>query len=127
MTEVVHPRDAQPVTLGACPSWCTLSGHFAGGAIVDASDGYHHRGPEIEVPSSYRPYREVGETVVPAILKSWTHPLGAGPGQAVIELNLGTADTLTDACAEITPAEARAIAAALLELAETADRVVAAG
>jgi len=30
-------------------------------------------------------------TIVRAVLKSWTHPLGAEPGQVLIELNLGTA------------------------------------
>ncbi|MFI5065686.1 MAG: hypothetical protein ACHP9Z_17150 [Streptosporangiales bacterium] len=55
-------------------------------------------------------------------LTSWTHPLDAQPGPALIELQLGTAGQNTDLCAEITPSEARAIARALLELAATAER-----
>jgi hypothetical protein len=122
MTEVVHPRDGDAVTLGPCPPWCSLSRHFADGEAVDTDDGYHHYGPEIEVPTSYREYRDAPETVVRTILKSWTHPLHASPGPALIEINLGTAGELTDACAEITPGQARAVAAALLELADTAER-----
>ena len=56
------------------------------------------------------------------VLKSWTHPLGADPGPALIELNLGTAAERTDLCVEATPAEARAIARALVDLADTAER-----
>jgi hypothetical protein len=61
-------------------------------------------------------------TIVRAVLMSWTHPLGADPGPALIELNLGTAAERTDMCAEITPAEARAVARALLDLAAIAER-----
>ena len=55
-------------------------------------------------------------------LTSWTHPLGGSPGPAVIEANLGTAAHRTDMAAELTPAEARAAAWALLERADTAER-----
>ena len=57
-----------------------------------------------------------------AVLKSWTHPLDADPEPALIELNFGTAMERTDMCAEITPAEAEAVARALLDLAATARR-----
>ena len=56
------------------------------------------------------------------MLKSWAHPLGASPGPTLIELNLGTPADRTDSCAEVTPAEARAIARALLDLADTAEQ-----
>ncbi len=46
-------------------------------------------------------------TIIRAVLKSWTHPVDADPGPALIELNLGTAAERTDMCAEITPIEAR--------------------
>jgi hypothetical protein len=59
---------------------------------------------------------------VRAVLKSWTHPLAADPGPTLVELNLGTAKSRTDASVEATPAEARAIARALLALADTAER-----
>lgn len=61
-------------------------------------------------------------TIVRAVLKSWTHPLDADPGPALIELNLGTTAKRTDMCAEITPAQARAVARALLDLAAIAER-----
>jgi hypothetical protein len=121
MTEVVHPRDADTIALRPCPPWCTLRRHFADGEVIDADDGYHHCGPEIAVPTSYRAHRDAPETVVRAILKSWTHPLSAEPDPALIEINLGTAGERTDACAEITPGQARTVAAALLELADTAE------
>ena len=38
------------------------------------------------------------------VLKSWTLPLDAEPGPALIELNLGTAGERTDLYAEITRA-----------------------
>ena len=123
MTEVVHPRNGDAIALGSCPPWCALSRHFTDDAVIDADDGYHHCGPEIAIPTSDRMYRDAPETVIWAILKSWTHPLDADPGPAVVEINLGTAGERTDACAELTPAQARAVAAALLKLADTAERV----
>ncbi len=123
MEEVVYPRDGDPVMLRPCPPWCTEGRHFADDGVIYSDDGYHHYGAEIAVPTSYRMFGLDGpETVVKAFLTSWTHPLDAEPGPARIELQLGTAETNTDMCAEITPAQARAIAQALLELAVTAER-----
>lgn len=123
MEEVVHPRDGDPVALRPCPPWCTEGQHFDEDHVVYSDDGYHHHGPEIAVPTSYRMLGLDGpETVVKAFLISWTHPLDAEPGPARIELQLATTEANTDACAEITPAQARAIAQALLELAATAER-----
>lgn len=76
MTEAVHVRGAGPVSLGPCPAWCTLSQHFPDGELAHADDGYHHRGPQIEVPTSYREFVDDDETVVRVTLGSWTHPLG---------------------------------------------------
>jgi hypothetical protein len=122
MPEVVYPRNGDAVTLRPCPPWCIEDQHFADVEAIDADDGYHHCGPEIEMPTSYRINLDAPETVVRVVLKSWTHPLDAEPGPALIEINLGTAGERTDLCAEITPSQARAVAAALLELADTADR-----
>ena len=121
--EVVHPRDGNAVTLRPCPPWCTEERHFADGEVIYADHGYHHYGPEIQVPTSDRfgGLTDGPETVVRVVLKSWTHPLDADPGPALIELNLGTAGERTDLCAEITPGEARAVAQALLDLAAAAD------
>ena len=71
------------------------------------------------MPTSYKFLGMTGgpETIVRAVLKSWTHPLHAEPGPADIELDLGTAAERTDMFAEITSGEARAIARALLDLA----------
>ncbi len=124
MTEVVHPLDGDAVALRPCPPWCTESRHFADGEAVYADHGYHHYGTEIEVPTSdtFPGMADGPQSIVRAVLKSWTHPLGASPGPALIELNLGTTGERTDMCAEITPAEARAVAQALLALAATAER-----
>ena len=109
--------------LRPCPSWCTESQHFADDAVIHADDGYHHVGTEIEVPTSYMfmGMTDGPQTIVRAVLKSWTHPMDADPGPTFIELNLGTAAERTDLCVEATPAEARAIARALLDLADIAE------
>jgi uncharacterized protein DUF6907 len=122
--EVVHPRDGDAVTLRPCLPWCTEARHFADGQAIDADDGYHHYGTEIEVPTAYKflDLSDDPETIIRVVLKSWTHPLSADPGPALIELNLGTATQRTDMCAEITPAEARAVGRALLDLAAIAER-----
>ena len=127
MAEVVHTHDGDAVVLRPCPPWCTQGRHFADDDLADASDGYHHYAPEIEVPTSDRflGMADGAQAVVRVILKSWTHPLDADPGPARIELNLGTAEERTDNCAEITLAEARAVAQALLNLAATAERAEA--
>jgi len=124
MTEVVHPLDGDEVALRPCPSWCTESRHFAGGEAIYADHGYHHYGTEIEVTTSdtFLGMTDGPQTIVRAVLKSWTHQLDGDPGPALIELNLGTAVERTDMRAEITPAEARAVAQALLALAATAER-----
>ena len=124
MPEVVYPRDGYAVTLRPCPPWCAEERHFTDEDVIYADDGYHHYGPEAEVRTSY-PFLGMTDragTIVRVVLKSWTHPLDADPGPALVELNLGTAGERTDMCAEITPAEARAVARALLDLAATADR-----
>jgi hypothetical protein len=54
-------------------------------------------------------------------MKSWTCPLDAVPGPALTELRLGTAEHDTDRYAELTPGQARTVAAALIELADIAE------
>jgi hypothetical protein len=124
MTEVVHPLDGDAVALRRCPTWCTESRHFADGEAIYTDHGYHHYGTEIEVPTSdkFLGAADGSQTIVRAVLKSWTHPLDADPGAALIELHVGTAGERTDMCAEITPAEARAVAQALLVLAARAEQ-----
>jgi hypothetical protein len=73
--------------------------------VIHADDGYHHVGTEVEVPTSYKfmGTTDGPQTVVRAVLKSWTRPLDADPGPPLIELNLGTAAERTDSCVEATP------------------------
>jgi hypothetical protein len=108
--EVVHPCDGHAVTLRPCLSWCVDERHFLDTDVIHADDGYYHYGPEIEVPTSFRfaGFTDGPETVVRVVLKSWTHALDAEPGPVRIEINLGTAEERTDACAEVTSGEARA-------------------
>ena len=124
MPEVVRPLDGAPVTLRPCPHWCTETRHFADDEVIYADHGYHHYGSEIEVPTSdtFGGMSDGPATIIRVVLKSWTHPMDADPGPTRIELNLGTATERTDLCAEISPAEARAVARALLDLADTAER-----
>lgn len=120
--EVVQLRDGATVALRPCPPWCIESRHFVID-IIDSDDGYHHYGPEIAVPTSDRFMLDGPNIVVNACLASWTCPAGAEPGPAHIKLGLGTAEeTATGASADLTPSEARAVAHALLDLADVAER-----
>lgn len=74
------------------------------------------------MPTSYRMVDHGPEVVVRTILKSWTCPLDAELGPALIELQLGTAAQNTDLYADLTPGQAWAVAAALIELADAAER-----
>ena len=124
MTEVVCPDGGQPVALRPCPPWCILERHFGPGEAAHADDGYFHYGPETEI-ATWRPFPDQAreeQAVVRVYLSSWTCPLDAGPGPAVVEANIGTPAQRTDMAAELTPAEARAVARALLESADAAQR-----
>jgi hypothetical protein len=121
MDEVVHPRGGDPVTLRPCPPWCTLYIHFNTDSPIDTDAGYHHRGPELAVPTNDRASLHDPYTIVKVTLKSWTHPLDAEPGPTQIELQLAEGETNTDRYAELTSGQARAIATALLTAANIAE------
>ena len=89
--------------------------------MIDADDGFHHYGPEISVPTSDRVLASGPETAVKLMLVSWTNPLGAEPGPGRVQLQLTTAEDVTGTYVELAPDEAQALAAALLELAATAE------
>jgi hypothetical protein len=122
VTEIIYPRDGDAVRLRPCPPWCTQSRHFADDDTVYAEDGFHHYGPEIAVPTSYRMLPDHPESVVKVILKAWTNRLDAEPGPGRIELQLATTEYNTDAYVELIPDQARAVSSALLKLADTAAR-----
>lgn len=116
MTEIIYPRGGEPVTLRECPAWCTLSHHFAGVEVVDIDDGFHHEGPEVAIPTSDQMSTDDPYSVVKVTLRAWTHPLDADPGPGHVTLALESADMGVD----LMPEEARAVAAALIQLADTA-------
>ena len=62
------------------------------------------------------------ESVVKVILKAWTNRLDAQPGPGRVELQLATTEYNTDSYVELTPDQARAVASALLKIAEIAAR-----
>lgn len=117
MKEVVRLRDGHAVQLRPCPAWCTLSEHFDPDTVIDADDGFHHYGSEITVPTSDRLFVDGPESVVKVSLKAWTKPPDAAPEPGRVDLQLENADS----CVDLTPGEARAVAAALLEMADTAE------
>jgi hypothetical protein len=125
VTETIHPRNGNAVSLRPCPSWCTLGQHFTEDHPVDTDDGFHHYGPEIAVPTSDRMLVDSPELVVKVILKAWTHPLDAEPGPGLIELQLAEGERNTDMYAELTPGQARSVSAALLKIADTAEHITA--
>ena len=126
MTETIHLRNGNTASLRPCPSWCILGQHFPEDHPVNTDDGFHHYGPESAVPTSDRMLLDSPELVVKVILKAWTHPLDAEPGPGLIELQLAEGDHNTDMCVELTPGQARAVSAALLESADIAEHITAA-
>jgi hypothetical protein len=120
VTELIHPRDGDPVRLRPCPPWCIQTRHFTDDDVIYAEDGFHHDGPEIAVPTSFRMLTDGPESVVKVILKAWASRLDAVPGPGFVELQLATTEYNTDAYVELTPAQARTVASALLQLADTA-------
>jgi len=123
MTEIVHPRNGDTVVLRPCPAWCSLNEHFVGDTAIDADDGFHRYGPETRVPTSDRLFTDGPESVVKMSLKAWTKPLDAEPGPDRVDLQLENAGSSVD----LTPGETRAVAAALLEMAETLEHTGTAG
>jgi len=122
VTELIHPRDRAPVRLRPCPPWCTQTRHFTDDDVIYAEDGFHHYGPEIAVPTSFRMLSDNPESVVKVSLKAWANRLDADPGPGFVELQLATIEYNTDSYVELTPGQARAVAEALLQLADTAAR-----
>jgi hypothetical protein len=120
LAELIHPRDGDPVKLRPCPPCCIQARHFTDDDVIWAEDGFHHYGPEIAVPTSFRMLTDGPESVVKVILKAWANRLDAEPGPGFVELQLATTEYNTDAYVELTPGQARAIASALLRLADTA-------
>lgn len=100
--ETVHPEDGDPVTLRPCPSWCTLAEHFDRDYPVFPDDGYHHHGPEIPVPTSYRTFLDGPDSVVKVILKAWTSRLDGDPDRHASNCN-SRPPTPTPTCSSNSP------------------------
>jgi hypothetical protein len=125
MAEIVRPRHGEPVELGPCPSWCALGDrHFSEDEPppFDATDGFHHYGPEIMVTTAYRARLDGPKPVVRLLLQSFAGELDGEPGPARIEIELtGTADP-SDMSVQLSPDDARMLAASLIGLADIASR-----
>jgi hypothetical protein len=119
----VELADGSTVDLKPCPPWCLGDHGFPQGAPVPVTmDGFHHAGPDTSVAVAWRAWLTDGPPDrVTARLASFTMPLDADPGPARIDLHLQS--STDEASTELTPAEARALAACLLMLADTAQRV----
>jgi hypothetical protein len=117
---IVQVAGGGSVELGPCPDWCR-GGHGLGEDVpVNAGDGFHHVGPGASVTVEWRAKLDGPPDTVNMQLEAFTAPLDADPGPARIELELKTTDG--EAYTELTSAEARAVAASLLRLADVAQR-----
>ena len=85
-----------------------------------AGDGFHHYGPQVAVPTSWRVLADGPQSGMKIILKALPERLDAGPGR--IELQPATAEYSTGSSAELTPGQARTVASALPGLAGSAVR-----
>jgi hypothetical protein len=120
VTEIIYPRDGGAAGLRPCPPWRTQRRHCTDDEVIWTEDGFHHCGPEIAVPASARMLTDGPESVVKAGLKARTSRLGAEPGPGFAGLQLATTEYNTDASVGLTPGQARTVASALLQLADTA-------
>jgi hypothetical protein len=119
----VELTDGTAVELKPCPVWCLGDhGEFLPGTPVSpVIDCFHHRGPDATVSVAFRAELLAGEPdSVTVQLESFTEPLDGAPGPARIDIHLRA--STGEAYTVLTPAEARALAASLLMLADTAQR-----
>jgi hypothetical protein len=117
--KIIHTRDGDQFEIRPCPSWCTDE-HFPPDEHVDSDDGFHHCGPDVSIPTSHQPFTGKECSTVRLYLKTWVLPLDAEPGTGCVDLTLFTADG--EPTVELTSREARTLAAALVQLADTAER-----
>lgn len=119
---IVELTDGSTVELKPCPAWCLGDHGFPRETPVSpVIDSFHHQGPDATVSVAWRANPDAGPDSVTVQLMSFTEPLDADPGPARIDIYLRTS-TGEEAYTELTPAEARSLAASLLMLADTAQR-----
>lgn len=119
---IVELTDGSTVELKPCPAWCLGDHGFQPGArLSPVIDCFEHYGPHASVSVAWRARLDGPPDSVTLQLASSTEPLDGDPGPARIDIRLRTS-TGDDAYTELTPAEARAVAASLLLLADTAQR-----
>jgi hypothetical protein len=110
--------DGVTAELRPCPAWCTGE-HFGEGDPVWLQDGFWHYGPETDIPTSDRAHQAGQPSVVTVSARAWAPHLRADPDQGLVGLRVSADDG--EALVNITPAEARAAAAALLMAAGAAE------
>ena len=93
----------RPPTAPPQPSGNGL-GPGAMGATGLRGDGFHHYGPQVAVPASWRVLADGPQSVMKVILKACRSGRTPRPGR--IELQPATAGYSTGSCAELTPGQA---------------------
>jgi hypothetical protein len=88
--------------------------HFAPGAVVHASDGYHHYSRPVRVEISDISDFEGAPVTVEVYLTAWVCPLDASPGPTKIGLDIRSGDGGVD----LSVSAARRIAEVLLEFSD---------
>lgn len=117
---VVQLTDGRSAEPGPCPDWCLGDHGFRQGTPVHPDDGFIHVGPDASVALKWRALLDGPPDTVRVRLESHTTTLHADPGPPRIEMHVRT--TEGEAFPELSPAEARALAASLLMLADVAQR-----
>ena len=103
---------------GTCPSWCQLPGHEA---HVGAAGGITHRRVVAEIPlPAIATIRDASGTPVTVAVEAYTDPAGQQHAPTVRLALAAVGGTDGPDADDLTPAEARRLADALLEAARLA-------
>ncbi|MFC4122054.1 DUF6907 domain-containing protein [Nonomuraea zeae] len=106
------------ISLQPCPAWCT-GDHFGDDVVLDRTDGFHHTTDDSEIKGLNRLFADDPDVQsVQVRLTSWVNTLDAADRQpARVSLTIDRAVEEV----ELSPQQAREIAAELVRLAEIAE------
>jgi hypothetical protein len=123
MAEIVRTTRGESVELGPCPAWCAMGDrHFSEDELPDVADGFHHFGPEVMLPTAFRAILDRPKPAVRLQLQSFARGLAEESGPPRIEIELAVAGERVEQPVELTPDEARVLAASLVSLADIASK-----